>query len=79
MTENIIVAKTYSFAVKIVKFCFEIQDVKREYVLSRQLLKSGTSVGANTEESQGAISKADLLQKCKLRLRKQKRQSFGFV
>jgi len=51
MTENVIVAKTYAFAVEIVKFCLEIQDKKREYVLSRQLLKSGTSVGANTEES----------------------------
>ena len=45
MTENIIVAKTYSFAVKIVRFCFEIQDERREYVLSHQLLKSGTSIG----------------------------------
>ena len=52
MTGNVIVTKTYSFAVRVVKFCFEMQDKKREYVISRQLLKSGTSIGANIEEAQ---------------------------
>lgn len=56
MIENVIVTKTYSFAVKIVRFCFEMQEHKREYVLSHQLLKCGTSIGANTEEAQGSIS-----------------------
>lgn len=79
MTENIIVAKTYSYAVRIVKFCFEIQDKKREYVLSRQLLKCGTSIGANTEESQGAISKAEFIAKMQMHLKKQKRPSIGCV
>ena len=72
MTENIIIAKTYSFAVGIVQFCFEIQDKKREYVLSRQLLKSGTSIGANTEESQGAISKAEFVAKMQIALKEAK-------
>lgn len=76
MTENIIVEKTYSFAVKIVKFCFEIQDEKREYVLSRQLLKSGTSIGANTEESQGAISKAEFIAKMQIALKEAKETKY---
>ena len=61
MKENVIVDKTYSFAVGIVRYVFEIQEKRREYVISRQLLRSGTSIGANTEESQGAISKAEFI------------------
>ncbi len=55
--------KTYSFAVMITKFCFEIQQNKKEFVISRQLLKSGTSIGAYVEEAQGAISKAEFIAK----------------
>ncbi len=76
MTENIIVAKTYSFAVKIVRFCFEIQNERREYVLSHQLLKSGTSIGANTEESQGAISKAEFIAKIQIALKEAKETKY---
>ena len=66
MKENVIVDKTYLFAVGIVKYVLEIQEKKHEYVLSRQLLKSGTSIGANTEESQGAISKAEFIAKIQI-------------
>jgi len=76
MKENIIVSKTYSFAVEIVKFCFEIQDKKREYILSRQLLKSGTSIGANTEEAQGAISKAEFVVKMQIALKEAKETKY---
>jgi four helix bundle protein len=76
MTENVIVTKTYSFAVGVVKFCFELQDNKKEYVLSRQLLKSGTSIGANTEESQGAISKAEFIAKIQVALKEAKETKY---
>ena len=66
MKENVIVDKSYSFAVGIVKYVLEIQDKRREFVLSRQLLRSGTSIGANTEESQGAISKAEFIAKIQI-------------
>lgn len=66
MAENIIVTKSYAFSVKIVKFCFDMQNKAREYVLSRQLLKSGTSIGANIEEVQGAISKAEFIAKVQI-------------
>jgi len=76
MTENIIVDKSYSFAIKIVRFCFEMQEQRREYVLSHQLLKSGTSIGANIEESQGAISKAEFIAKIQISLKEAKETKY---
>ena len=76
MTENVILAKSYSFAVKIVKFCIEIQNTKKEYVLSRQLLKSGTSIGANIEEAQGSISKAEFIAKVQIALKEAKETKY---
>ena len=54
MGDNIILIKSYTFAVKAVKFCLEMQEKRKEYVISRQLLKSATSIGANIEEAQGS-------------------------
>lgn len=56
---NPLVDKSYAFAVRVVKACQHLTDAQREFVLSKQLLRSGTSIGANIEESQGGISKAD--------------------
>ncbi len=58
MKENLIATKTYSFAIKIVNLNNKLLS-KNEYVLSRQLLKSGTSIGANVEEAIGGLSKKD--------------------
>ncbi|MCA1745324.1 MAG: four helix bundle protein [Bacteroidales bacterium] len=63
--ENIIVEKTFQFAMKVVVFC-ELLEEKRKYVIARQLLKSGTSIGANTREAQNAESKADFIHKLKI-------------
>ena len=76
MSENIIVKKSYAFSVKAARFCFEIQKKKREYVISRQLLKSATSVGANVEESQGSISKAEFIAKIQIALKEAKETKF---
>ena len=76
MKENVIVTKTYSFAVRIVKYCYEIQKEKREYIISRQLLKSGTSIGANIEESQCAISKAEFISKVQISLKEAKETKY---
>ena len=57
--ENIIQSKTFDFAVQIVLLCQKLSDDKRECVLSKQLLRSGTSIGANVEEAIAGISKAD--------------------
>ena len=61
--ENPALDKSYAFALKVVKLCFEIQNEQKEYILTRQLLRSGTSVGANTEEAIGAQSDKDFLHK----------------
>ena len=58
MKENVIAVKTYQFAIKIVNLT-KILIAEKEYVLSRQILKSGTSIGANVEEAIGGISRKD--------------------
>ena len=62
MKENIIKTKSYAFALKIVKL-FKVLQSQREYILSRQLVRSATSVGANVEEGVQAQSKADFIHK----------------
>lgn len=51
--------KSYDFALEIVKLYQEVTKEKKEFILSKQLLRSGTSIGANVSEANGAISKAD--------------------
>jgi len=62
LKENVILEKSYAFALAVVPVCRRLQD-EREYVLSRQLLRSGTSIGANVEEAQAGQSRADFLSK----------------
>lgn len=57
--QNPLSEKSYAFALKIVSACKLLTNGKREYILSKQLLRSGTSIGANVAEANGAISKAD--------------------
>ena len=57
--DNIIKIKTFKFAVRIVRLYQYLCKEKNEYILSKQVLKSGTSVGANVEEAEGGISKID--------------------
>ena len=58
MKENIIADKSFEFAKKIVFLSKELYS-QNEYVIARQVLKSGTSIGANVEEAIGGISKKD--------------------
>lgn len=62
-TDNILQSKSYAFAIKIVRTYQFLIDQKKEYVLSKQLLKSGTSIGANTEEAIGGQSDRDFYTK----------------
>jgi four helix bundle protein len=62
---NIIVVQTFEFALGIVKYCEALQD-NRKFVIANQLLKSGTSIGANIREAQNAESKADFIHKFKI-------------
>ena len=63
MKGNITQEKSYAFALKIVKLYKQLTEINKEYVLSKQILKSGTSIGANVTEANGAISDADFSSK----------------
>ena len=60
---NAIEEKSFHFAVRVVKLCKCLQENKKEYILSKQLMRSGTSIGANIMESQQAQSRADFISK----------------
>lgn len=63
--ENLIVMLTLDFAVDIILYAEELK-AKRKFVIANQLLKSGTSIGANVREAQNAESKADFIHKFKV-------------
>ena len=63
MIDNNLYNKAYKFAIRIVKAYQFLNSEKREFVLSKQLLRSGTSIGANIAEANGAISKPDFSNK----------------
>jgi four helix bundle protein len=62
---NLIVDLTFAFSLKIIDFT-ELLELKRKFNLANQLFKSGTSIGANVREAQGAESKDDFRHKCKI-------------
>ena len=61
--DNVIREKSYDFALRVIKLYRHLVDEKKEYVLAKQVLRSGTSIGANVEEGVGAQSKRDFLSK----------------
>ncbi len=63
MKNNIIQEKSFAFAVRVVKAYQYLVNEKKEYVLSKQFLRSGTSIGANIEEAIGAQSTSDFIAK----------------
>lgn len=62
-TDNVIVEKSKSFALKIIRIYKILCDDKREFILSKQMLRSGTSIGANVKEAIRGQSKADFYAK----------------
>ena len=66
MKDNILLDKSFIFAVRIVKLYKYLCSQKKEYVLSKQLLRSGTSIGANINEAQ---SKNDFISKLSISLK----------
>ena len=58
--ENIILDKSFDFALQIIELYKQL-ITEKEFVLSKQLLRSGTSIGANVEEATAAISKKDFI------------------
>ena len=69
MKENVIKTKSFDFSVKIVKLYKSISSDQKEFELSRQLLRSGTSIGAMVRESEQAESRADFIHKLSIALK----------
>ena len=67
--ENIIENKSFEFAVRIVNLYKHLTENKKEFVLSKQILRSGTSIGANVSEAQKGQSKADFNMKMNIALK----------
>lgn len=66
---SILEQKSFQFAIRIVNLCKHLRNTKKEYTLSKQLLRSGTSIGANVAEARQAQSKADFISKLSIALK----------
>ena len=69
MKDSLIQIKSFTFAIRIVKFYKYLCEEKKEFVLSKQVLRSGTSIGANAREGRNAQSNADFVNKLSIALK----------
>ena len=69
MKDNALIEKSIEFATRIVKLSKFLEESKKDYVISKQIIRSGTSIGANINEAQYAISKADFIAKLHISLK----------
>ena len=74
---NIIRIKSYQFAVRVVNLYKFLAEDRKELVLSKQLLRSGTSIGANVREAEHAESKADFIHKLSIALKEANETDIG--
>ena len=74
--ENLIQEKSFAFAIRIVKLYQYLCEEKKEFILSKQLLRSGTSIGANIEESIGGQSDKDFLSKLSISYKEARETSY---
>ncbi|MEP6627137.1 MAG: four helix bundle protein [Ginsengibacter sp.] len=63
--KNPILKLSFDFSLMVINYC-ELLDVQKKYIISRQLLRAGTSIGANAMEAQNSESKADFIHKMKI-------------
>ena len=68
-SEDPVREKSFQFALRIVKLCRYLQNVHKEYVLSKQIIRAGTSIGANISESENAQSRSDFKSKLSIALK----------
>jgi four helix bundle protein len=73
---NVIQNKSYAFAVRIVRLYQHLSVQKKEYVLSKQVLRCGTSIGANVEEAIGGQSRADFVSKMSIAYKEARETSY---
>ena len=69
MSRSVLKDKSYLFALRVVKMCRYLSAEKKEFVLSKQILRSGTSIGANVEEAFQGQSNADFIHKLSISLK----------
>ena len=67
--QNVVVEKSLEFAIRMVKLFQYLEREKKEYVLSKQILRSGTSIGANVREATQGLSKKDFTAKMSIALK----------
>ena len=74
---GLVAATSYSFALKIIQLSRVLLEAKREFVISKQLLRSGTAIGALIKEAEHAQSKADFLHKMNVALKEANETEYG--
>ena len=74
--DNIIATKSYAFAVRCVNLYIFLCEVKNDYTIGRQLMRSGTSIGANVKEATRGVSKADFTAKMSISLKEASESEF---
>ncbi|HEY0461621.1 MAG TPA: four helix bundle protein [Pyrinomonadaceae bacterium] len=77
MKDNVLLDKSFAFAIRVVNAYKFLIEEKHEFVISKQFLRNGTSIGANSEEAVGGQSKADFVSKSVLRTRKPEKRNIG--
>jgi four helix bundle protein len=76
MTSSIIQEKSYSFGLQVIHLCRSIAEKHREYILTKHLMKSGTSIGANIQEASEAQSRKDFISKLSISLKEVKETEY---
>ena len=70
--ENVLKEKSYAFAIRVINLAKFLREEKKEFILSKQIVRCGTSVGANIEEASGAQSNNDFIAKLHISLKETK-------
>jgi len=76
--ENVVVEKSIEFSLLIVTFCEKLEK-EIKFIIAKQLLKSGTSIGANIHEAQNAESRADFIHKIKIAAKELKETKYWLI
>ena len=75
-SENIIEKKSYDFALEVIQLYKNLVESEREYIMSKQVLRSGTSIGANVREANSGVSKKDFVNKLGIALKEAKETEY---
>ena len=76
MKENVVKEKSFAFAVLVVNMYHHLTEQRKEFVLSKQVLRSGTSIGANVEEAIGGQLRADFVSKLSIAYKEARETSY---